>query len=98
PLALYLPIALLIGLLFVADAGLTGFRLSGQMALELALSMATTAAVVALGLLLSTLTRSVRAAFALFAALSALFLAARFGSELLGGIRVQNNYSPLLYA
>ena len=55
-------------------------------------------AVVALGLLLSTLTRGVRTAFALFAALSAVFLAVRFGSELLTGVRVANNYSPLLFA
>ena len=49
-------------------------------------------------LLLSTLTRGVRTAFALFAALSAVFLAVRFGSELLTGVRVANNYSPLLFA
>ena len=97
-LAVYLPMALLIGLLFVADAGMTGLHLNGSFALELLLSVATAAAVVALGLLLSTLTRGVRTAFALFAALTALFLAVRFGSELLSGVRVANNYSPLLFA
>ena len=97
-LAVYLPMALLIGLLFTSVAVMTGLHLNGSFALELLLSVATTAAVVALGLLLSTLTRSVRTAFALFAALTTLFLAVRFGSELLSGVRVANNYSPLLFA
>ncbi len=97
-LAVYLPIALLIGLLFTSVAVMTGLHLNGSFALELLLSVATTAAVVALGLLLSTLTRSVRTAFALFAALTTLFLAVRFGSDLLSGVRVANNYSPLLFA
>jgi ABC-type transport system involved in multi-copper enzyme maturation permease subunit len=97
-LAVYLPMALLIGLLFVAEAVMTGLHLNSSFALELLLSVATAAAVVALGLLLSTLTRGVRTAFALFAVLTAVLLAVRFGSELLSGVRVANNYSPLLFA
>jgi ABC-type transport system involved in multi-copper enzyme maturation permease subunit len=95
-LTAYLPMALLIGLLFVADAAMTGLYLNGSFVLELLFSVATAAAIVALGLLLSTLTRSVRTSFALFAALIALFLTVHFGSELLSGVRVANNYSPLL--
>jgi ABC-type transport system involved in multi-copper enzyme maturation permease subunit len=94
---LYVPMAILIGGLFAIGSGLTGLRLNATLPLELLLSLAAAAAVVALGLLLSTLTRSVRAAFGLFAAVVLLFLAIRFGSEALTGIPVTNNYSPLLF-
>lgn len=97
-LGAYLPIALATGLLLLAYAGMTGFRLGLGLLAELALSVIAAAAVVALGLFLSTIARGARAAFALFALAAVLFLVVRLGSELLGGIAVPNNLSPLLFA
>ena len=96
--AAYIPMVALVGVLYAAYASLTGFSLDGSYVLELVVSVATAAAVVALGLLLSTLTSSVRTAYALLAGLSVLFLTLHFGSDLLSSVRVVNNYSPLLFA
>jgi hypothetical protein len=52
--------------------------------------------VAALGVCLSTLVRGVRAGIALLVVLAGLLLAIRAGSELLSGIPVTNNVSPLL--
>ena len=92
----YLPIVLGLALLMLAYAGMTGLRLPQAFALELLLSVFTAAAVAALGVCLSTLARGVRSGIALLGALTALFLAIRVGSELLSGIAVTNNVSPLL--
>ena len=92
----YLPIGLGLTVLMLAYAGMTGLRLPQAFGLELLLSVFTAAAVAALGVCLSTLARGVRGAIALLGALTALFLAIRVGSELLSGIAVPNNVSPLL--
>jgi ABC-type transport system involved in multi-copper enzyme maturation permease subunit len=92
----YLPIGLGLAALMFAYAGMTGLRLPQAFALELLLSVFTAAAVTALGVCLSTLARGVRAGIALLGVLTALFLAIRVGSELLSGIAVTNNVSPLL--
>jgi ABC-type transport system involved in multi-copper enzyme maturation permease subunit len=92
----YLPVALGLAVLMLAYAGMSGLRLPRAFALELLLSACTAAAVAALGVCLSTLVRGVRAGIALLVALTALLLAIRVGSELLSGIPVTNNVSPLL--
>ncbi|TAK26014.1 MAG: ATP-binding cassette domain-containing protein [Chloroflexota bacterium] len=94
----YLAMALAIGVLFAVDAAMTGLRIGGSLLPELLLSLMTAAATIALGLLLSSASRGLRSAFALFTAVALLLLAARFSSEILSGITVANNYSPLLYA
>jgi hypothetical protein len=76
---------------------MTGLGLSPLFPLEILLSLFTAAAVSALGLLLSTLTRGVRAAFALFAGLVVLVLAVRFGADALTGVSIANNQSPMLF-
>jgi ABC-type transport system involved in multi-copper enzyme maturation permease subunit len=83
--------------LFLAYSGMTGLRLGPEFALEVILSVFTAAAVAAFGLLLSTLTRGVRSAYALFLAITVLFLAIHFGSQLLSGVPLANNFSPLLF-
>ncbi len=93
----YLPMGLGLAALFLSYAAMTGLRLGGSFVAELALSLFTAAAVAAVGVLLSTLARGVRAGIALLGGLTVLFLAIRFGSELLSGIRVANNSSPLLF-
>jgi ABC-type transport system involved in multi-copper enzyme maturation permease subunit len=92
----YLPIALGLALLMLAYAGMTGLRMPPAFPLEVLLSAFTAAAVAALGVCLSTLARGVRGGIALLGALTAAFLAVRVGSELLSGIVVTNNVSPLL--
>jgi ABC-2 type transport system ATP-binding protein len=92
----YLPIGVGLAVLLLAYAGMTGLRLPQAFPLELLLSAFTAAAVAALGVCLSTLARSVRTGIALLGALAAVFLAIRAGSELLSGITVTNNVSPLL--
>ncbi len=92
----FLPIGLGLAALMLAYSGITGLRLPGAFGLELLLSVFTAAAVTALGICLSTLVRGARAGIALFAALTGLFLAIRLGAELLSGIPVTNNSSPLL--
>jgi ABC-type transport system involved in multi-copper enzyme maturation permease subunit len=92
----YLPIGLGLALLLLAYAGMSGLRLPVAFGLELLLSAFTAAAVAALGVCLSTLVRGVRAGVALLVALAALLLAIRAGSEILSGIQVTNNVSPLL--
>jgi ABC-type transport system involved in multi-copper enzyme maturation permease subunit len=96
-LAAYLPMAVATALLLLAYAGVAGLRPGTTLAPALALSVATAAAVAALGILLSTLTRSARAAFGLFGLISLAFLAVRVGAELLSGLTVANNLSPLLF-
>jgi len=91
-------IGLAAALLLVAYGGLTGFRVTGVLALAVLLSIPAAGAVVALGLFLSTATGSVRAALALLVAVTALLLATRVAADLLGGIVVANNQSPLLFA
>jgi ABC-type Na+ efflux pump permease subunit len=86
------------GGLLLAYAGMTGLRVGGTFPLALLLSLAAAAAVAALGLFLSTLTGSVRAAFGLFALVTAVLLTVRLGADLLGDVRVANNQSPLLFA
>jgi ABC-2 type transport system ATP-binding protein len=95
--AAYLPVGLGLAALFAAYAGMTGLRLPAAFGLELLLTVFTAAAVAALGVCLSTLVRGARAGIALLGALTGLFLAIRIGSELLSGIQVTNNYSPLLF-
>jgi ABC-type transport system involved in multi-copper enzyme maturation permease subunit len=92
----YLPIGLGLTALLLAYAGMSGLRLPAAFGLELLLSAFTAAAVAALGVCLSTLVRGVRAGIALLGALTALLLAIRGGSELLSGITLTNNVSPLL--
>jgi ABC-type transport system involved in multi-copper enzyme maturation permease subunit len=94
----YIGMGLALAALFVAYAGITGLRISADFAFEVVLSVFTAAAVAAFGLFLSTLTRSVRAAYALFLAVSAAFLALHIGAQYLSGIRLANNFSPLLFA
>jgi ABC-type Na+ efflux pump permease subunit len=84
--------------LLLGYAGLTGLRIGGTFPLALLLSLASAAAVAALGVALSTLTRSVRSAFGLFVLVTALLLAVRLGADLLAGTPVDNNQSPLLFA
>jgi ABC-type transport system involved in multi-copper enzyme maturation permease subunit len=91
-------VALSAALLLVAYAGVTGFRVTGMLALAVLLSIPAAGAVVALGLFLSTATGSVRAAVTLLVAVTALLLAIRVAADLLGGIVVANNQSPLLFA
>jgi ABC-type transport system involved in multi-copper enzyme maturation permease subunit len=93
----YLPMGLGLAALFLAYAAMTGLRLGGSFVFELVLSVFAAAAVAAMGVCLSTLVRGVRAGIALLGGLTALFLAVRFGSELLSEIRVTNNLSPLLF-
>jgi len=93
----YGPMALATGALLLVYAGMTGLGLSPFFPLELLLSLFTAAAVSALGLLLSTLTRGVRAAFALFAALVLVVLGIHFGADALTGLTLTNNQSPLLF-
>jgi ABC-type multidrug transport system ATPase subunit/ABC-type transport system involved in multi-copper enzyme maturation permease subunit len=93
----YLPMGLALAALFLAYAGMTGLRLPSAFGWELLLSLCTATAVTALGICLSTVVRSIRAGIALFAAVVGLFLAIRFGSELLSGVQVTNNVSPLLF-
>jgi ABC-type transport system involved in multi-copper enzyme maturation permease subunit len=93
----YLAMSVALAALFLAYSGLTGLRLGPEFALEVFLSLFTAAAVAAFGLLLSTLTRGVRGAYALFLAITVLFLAIHFGSQLLSGIRLSNNFSPLIF-
>ncbi len=96
--AAYGPMALAIALLLVVYAGMTGLALSpGLLVLELLLSLFAAAAIAGLGVLLSTLTRGVRAAFALFIAWTVAFLAIHFGAEALSGIQITNNLNPLLF-
>jgi ABC-type transport system involved in multi-copper enzyme maturation permease subunit len=92
----YVPIGLGLSALLLAYSGMSGLRLPTAFGLELLLSGFTAAAVAALGVCLSTLVRGVRAGIALLAGLAVLFLAIRLGSELLSGIPVTNNVSPLL--
>lgn len=93
----YFGMSLALSALFLAYSGLTGLRLGPEFAFEVLLSLFTAAAVAAFGLFLSTLTRNVRSAYALFLAITAFFLAIHFGSQLLSGIRLANNFSPLLF-
>jgi len=93
----YLPIGLGLAALFLAYAGMTGLRLANSFVLELLLSVCTAAAVAALGVCLSTLARGVRGGIALLVGLAGLLLAIRAASELLSGIQVTNNVSPLLF-
>ena len=92
----FLPIVFGLATLTLAYAGMTGLRLPQAFALEVLLAVFTAAAVAALGVCLSTLARGVRAGIALLGVLMAIFLAIRIGSELLSGIAVTNNVSPLL--
>ena len=92
----FLPIGLGLALLMLAYAGLTGLRLPQAFPLEVLLSVFTAAAVAALGVCLSTVARSVRTGIALLGILTVAFLALRIGSELLSGITVTTNVSPLL--
>jgi ABC-type transport system involved in multi-copper enzyme maturation permease subunit len=92
----YLAMIVVLTALFLAYSGMTSLRLGPEFALEVILSVFTAAAVAAFGLLLSTLTRGVRGAYALFLAITILFLAIHFGSQLLSGVRLANNFSPLL--
>jgi hypothetical protein len=80
----------------LAYAGMTGLRMPRAFPLELLLSVFTAAAVAALGVCISTLARSVRTGIALLGVLTVVFLAIRIGSELLSGIPLTNNVSPLL--
>lgn len=93
----YLPMGLVLAALFLAYADMTGLRLPSAFPWELLLSLFTATAVTALGICLSTVVRSVRAGIALLAAVVGLFLAIRFGSELLSQLQVTNNVSPLLF-
>lgn len=93
----FVPMALAIAVLLVAFAGITGLRITLTFVPILALSIVTAAAVAALGLFLSTITRSVRAAFAIFAAIVVLLLALRIGAALVTQIQVTNNFSPWLF-
>jgi len=92
----YIPIGLGLAALLLAYAGMSGLRLPSAFGWELLLSVFTAAAVAALGICLSTLVRGVRGGIALLAGLALLFLAIRVGSEILSGIQVTNNVSPLL--
>jgi ABC-type transport system involved in multi-copper enzyme maturation permease subunit len=94
----YIVMGIALAALFAAYAGMTGLRIGGAFALEVFLSIFTAAAVVAFGLFLSTLTRSVRSAYALFLAISVAFLALHLGAQYLSGVRLANNFSPLLFA
>src|SRR5579884_1478639 len=96
--AAYAPMALAIAALLLVYAGMTGLAFTpGPFALGLVLSLFAAGAVAGLGVLLSTLTRGVRAAFALFIALTVVFLGVHFGADALSGIQVTNNLSPLLF-
>lgn len=94
----YVGMSLSLGALFLAYAGITGLRIGTDFAFEVFLSVFTAAAVAAFGLFLSTATRSVRSAYALFLAVTVAFLALHFGAQLLSGVRLANNFSPLLFA
>jgi ABC-type transport system involved in multi-copper enzyme maturation permease subunit len=94
----YIGMAVALAALFVAYAGMTGLRIGVEFGFEVFLSIFTAAAVVAFGLFLSTLTRNVRSAYALFLAVSIAFLALHLGAQYLSGIRLANNFSPLLFA
>jgi ABC-type transport system involved in multi-copper enzyme maturation permease subunit len=94
--AAYFGMGVALAVLFLAYSGLTALRLGPEFAFDVLLSVFTAAAVAAFGLLLSTLTRGVRSAYALFLAITILFLAIHFGSQLLSGVRLANNFSPLL--
>jgi ABC-type transport system involved in multi-copper enzyme maturation permease subunit len=83
--------------LLLSYAGLSGLRLGWEFVPEVLLSLFTAAAVAAFGLFFSTLTRSARGALALFFAVAALFLSIHLGAELLSGVPVTNNFSPLLF-
>ncbi len=93
----YVPMALVLGLMFFAYAQMTGLRLPSVFPWELVLSFFTALAVAALGVCLATVARSVRAGIALLAAVVGLFLAIRFGSDLLGGLQITNNFNSLLF-
>jgi ABC-type transport system involved in multi-copper enzyme maturation permease subunit len=94
----YIGMGLALAALFIAYASITGLRIGADFGFEVFLSIFTAAAVAALGLFLSTLTRNVRAAYALFLAVSAAFLTLHVGAQYLSGIRLANNFSPLLFA
>jgi ABC-type transport system involved in multi-copper enzyme maturation permease subunit len=93
----YVPMALVLGLMFVAYAQMTGLRLPSVFPMELLLSFFTAIAVTALGVCLATIARSVRAGIALLAAVVGLFLAIRLGSDLLSGLQITNNFNSLLF-
>jgi ABC-2 type transport system ATP-binding protein len=93
----YVPMALVLGLMFFAYAQMTGLRLPSVFPWELVLSFFTALAVAALGVCLATVARSVRAGIALLAAVVGLFLAIRFGSDLLSGLQITNNFNSLLF-
>ncbi|MBV9357306.1 MAG: ABC transporter ATP-binding protein/permease [Chloroflexi bacterium] len=93
----YVPMALVLGLMFLAYAQMTGLRLPSVFPMELLLSFFTAIAVTALGVCLATVVRGVRAGIALLAAVVGLFLAIRFGSDLLSGLQVTNNFNSLLF-
>jgi ABC-2 type transport system ATP-binding protein len=92
----YVPMGLLLAVLFVAYAEMTGLRLPGAFPWELLLSFFTSAAVTALGICISAVVRSARAGIALLGAVVGLLLAIRFGSDLLSTVQLTNNFSPLL--
>jgi ABC-type transport system involved in multi-copper enzyme maturation permease subunit len=96
-IAAYVPMALAIGVLLLVYAGMTGLRLAPVFPLELLVSLFTAGAVASFGVLLSTLTRSARAAFALFGALVVVLLGVHFGAEALTGLALTNNLNPLLF-
>jgi ABC-2 type transport system ATP-binding protein len=93
----YVPMSLVLALMILSYAQMTGLRLPSVFPWELLLSLFTAMAVTALGICLSTVVRSVRAGMALLAGVAGLFLAIRFGSALLSGVQVTNNFSPLLF-
>jgi hypothetical protein len=95
--AAYLPMGLAIALLLLAYAGIAGLRPSPILAPALALSVATAAAVAALGILLATLTGGVRAALGLFGLVALAFLAVQIGVDLLSGVAVTGGASPSLF-
>ena len=93
----YLPICLATGGLILAYSAMTGLRLEPIFPLQMLLSIATMAAVTAFGIFLSTLTRGVRGAFALFGVTALAFLTIHLGADALTGVPLTNNYSPLLF-
>ncbi|MFN8524641.1 MAG: ATP-binding cassette domain-containing protein [Chloroflexota bacterium] len=93
-----IPMLAALAILYAAHASMTSLRLGPTFPLQLVLSFAVAGAVAALGICISSAFRAVRPAVAALAGLAVILLALRAGSELLGGIQVSNNFSPLLWA
>lgn len=97
-IVVYLMMVVVYGVGFVLYAGLTNFTFPPRLIWVLLLSILVTSDVVAFGMFLSTLSRTVRAALLLFLAIVLVFVVIQAGHTFLTTIPIQDRYyNPVLF-